>query len=292
MVDAGHFEKKTGRSRLVLMITAAMLVAALFLGGSVLFLVDRERGLVILKANQDPYKVRPSDPGGKKLDNLDSPVLGLLDPLDEKDTGREVLTPPETAPEPPPISLDGETTEDTSTDTADGPAATEEGGTVSADATTPETAPAAEDEDNVADTGGEEETEVASVEDDAASAEEPSEPAPGRSEVGEAGSSGGEIDDAVAQVSGARDAPADADGGYFVVQFAAFKSEKNATDTAAVLASKHASRLNGIGIGYLRRGEYWRVVTDPLSRPDASEMCSMFRSVGQDCIVKLVEPEQ
>ena len=284
MVDADEFEKRTGRSRLVLTISAALFVAVLVLGGSIVFLVDRESGLVILKADPDPYKVRPSDPGGKKLDNLDSPVLGLLDPLDEKETGREVLTPPESAPEPPPISVE-EDSAATSGEAA--PGAGDEADPASAP--DPEEEPQAGEEAPAPEPAKDDEKDVAVASADGSGEQSDA----GNAAPEDSGASGGEIDNAIAQIDDAPEATgASPDGTYFVVQFAAFKSEKNATDTAALLASKHASRLNGISIGYLQRGDFWRVVTDPLPRTDASEMCAMFRSVGQDCIVKLMEPDQ
>ena len=64
--------------------------------------------------------------------------------------------------------------------------------------------------------------------------------------------------------------PSDTYAPRFVVQFAAFKSETRAKNTAAVLATKHASRLKEITLGYMRRDNYWRVVTEPMPRADAS----------------------
>ena len=262
MVDAGHFGKRTGQSRLALTVAAALVVAGLVAGGAVLFLREHDRELVILKADQEPYKVRPSDPGGKKLENLDSPVLGMLDPLNDKDTGREVLTPPETAPEPPPISVD-------ETDAAS-PEATETA------------TPAENGEAAPSQPAGQEEP--AAV----ASAAEPESATPSSDEQSTPKAANNEIGEAVAQVTAPK-TPSEGGEPLFVVQFAAFKSEKNAASTAAVLASKHESRLGGVGIGYTQRGEFWRVVTDPLPRADASALCATFRSVGQDCIVKLMD---
>ena len=280
MFDAGFFGTRTGWSRLVVAVAAVAVVAALVAGGSALILRNHGGGLVILKADPEPYKTRPSDPGGKKLDNLDSPVLGMLDPLNEKDTGREVLTPAESAPEPPPISVDAAVAaspgaeegpapaEDSEAAPSEPPQADEPTAVASA-AETGETAPSTDEQPAP---GGEIKTE-----DTAAPAQA-------------TGASGDEIGDAVAQVTAPK--PPEGEGPFFVVQFAAFKSEKNATSTAAVLASKHASRLGGVGIGFTRRGEFWRVVTDPMPRAEASTLCEKFRSVGQDCIVKLMDQPQ
>ena len=77
-----------------------------------------------------------------------------------------------------------------------------------------------------------------------------------------------------------------------MVQFAAFKNETRAKNTAAVLATKHENRLGEVAIGYMKRDQYWRVVTEPMPRVDATALCRMFRSVGQDCITKLMETVQ
>ena len=86
-------------------------------------------------------------------------------------------------------------------------------------------------------------------------------------------------------------APADSDTPTFVVQFAAFKSEGRAKNTAAVLSAKHAERLGDLNIGYMMRDDFWRVVTEPLPRPEAIALCRNFRSVGQDCITKLLDKQ-
>ena len=86
-------------------------------------------------------------------------------------------------------------------------------------------------------------------------------------------------------------APADSDIPTFVVQFAAFKSERRAKNTAAVLSAKHAERLGDLNIGYMMRDDFWRVVTEPLPRPEAIALCRNFRSVGQDCITKLLDKQ-
>ena len=285
MVHAEGYEHRTNRSGLILTAIAAFVIAALVFGGSILFLMENDRDLVSLKADSEPYKVRPSEPGGLKLENLDSPVLGLLDPKSGEETGREVLTPPESAPELPPIAVDGKT--------AAAPDAT--GAAVPADGAADGKPPAGETPPAEA---AAPQAEKAAPPPQAAAA-----PAPGSAGKKPAGDqpSNKEIDAAVAQVAGTpkprpkaaqKIAVLPGDGPFFVVQFAAFKSERNASNTAAVLAAKHASRLDEVSIVYMQSGEYWRVMSEPLPRPEANDMCAMFRSVGQDCIVKLVESGQ
>lgn len=78
---------------------------------------------------------------------------------------------------------------------------------------------------------------------------------------------------------------------FYRVQLASFRNESKAMQTAAVLMDKHSSRLNDILIGVTvfdsgEDGMYWRVVTDPMPRLDAKKLCNIFKSVGQDCILR------
>lgn len=278
MVDT-YIEADPARPRLLMLLAGFILVVVVGAGVALTYLMDRNKELVILKAETEPYKVRPSDPGGLKLNNLDSPVMGLLDPLKDRDTGREVLLPPVTEPELPPIAV-AEPAEPTP---AAEPATLAETAVKSLTEEDTSPAPAAPETEALAETV----TQDLPPAEEAASSESTAEESAPES-----------IDAAVdkvllpeprPKVTPKRPSSNPDDLPSFVVQFAAFTSEKNATNTAAVLATKHSSRLNGITIGYMRNGKYWRVVTDPMPRADANSMCSMFRSVGQDCIVKLME---
>ena len=175
--------------------------------------------VVILRADNEEYKERVAEPGGKKVENLDSPVLSLIDSIIDNSSNREVLLPPDSEPEPPPISVD------------------DEKGVLTA------------------------------------------------------------IDDAIALILGDNQAPKKAttfalpedDATYFLVQFAAFKKEKSAADTAALLNKQHASRLGERVIGYMHSGNFWRVVTDFMTKKaEAVALCDKFVSVGQDCFVRTI----
>lgn len=312
MAEDDYFEEEEGRSSTTLVMALLILMVAVAAGAFFAFFMESENDPVIIKADKEPIRVRPSDPGGLKFNNLDSPVMGLLDPLSNQDTGREVLTPPETAPELPPITVEEPALASAETQpeveeqdpAADQPVSgqlvikplddpqpqslvPQQAGAAIQDPATPDTVPDAAPKPDatsveIADQGEGE----AVITDTAALNKAPIEET-------------GEIDGPVRKVLLPQPRPKitpkvlpDGDAPSFVVQFAAFKNEKNATNTAAVLANKHSSRLNDITIGYMKRGKYWRVVTDPMPRVDASALCSLFRSVGQDCIVKLLESPQ
>ena len=286
----------------LVLIGGGLVVASLTFGGAYLWLGGSSSNqLVVIKAPTTPVRVAPEDPGGLKLNSIDSPVMDLLvEQANQDEKNAEVLVPSESEPELPPIEVAPENPE---TDTADSnmddseQVATAESENITDDAEA-EVEPAVPEPVVSADAS----TEAASVtnQDDAPAADVKEEKTADQTD--QAKPSEDEIASAISSLSSDQPAPkpetpkivtpSDADAPRFVVQFAAFKSETRAKNTAAVLATKHASRLNEITLGYMRRDDYWRVVTEPMPRADATSLCRMFRSVGQDCITKLMEQPQ
>ena len=332
MSDQGQPSPKS-----ISLFTIILLVAGVTLSvvGITLWFVDgsRDTPLIILKAETTPFKIKPENPGGLTINSQNSPVMGLLDKPEEDQAGKEVLVPPESEPELPPIAVDenaalsgsdskAEKTEEPAESTGAVPEEKDESEkssdnqtasaassvnsenspkvdateTASATAETPVTENAKDSSDEVSENSAQSAGDQKPVEE--------SEPVPvDKPVVQQAENSEQEqaatpenIDDAVEAVLNAppqtlpKKRPRTVDGRpYFVIQFAAFKTEKSAKTTAALLSQKHAERLNGVELGHIKRGEYWRVVSDPMPRADAARLCSVFRSVGQDCITKLLE---
>ena len=238
---------KNSIKRRVYLITASIVIASIVIMTVIAGLFyETGKGVVLLKAGDEPYKIRPSDPGGLKLDNLDSPVLGLLD-KPKTQTEREVLRPPESEPELPPITI--ETTPDSDNASESLITTLEE---------QPET-PAQEEP--------QEEPEQEPEQEQAQEQPQLLPQLPPKDQEQE-------------QVSG------------FSVQFAAFRKEGNAIDAVALLANKHKDRLNGLALRHVKEGKFWRVITEVMPRAEASALCSRFRSVGQDCIIKPIEVSQ
>ena len=241
----------------------------------------------ILRADTEPYKVRPADPGGKKLDNLNSPMMGLLEKGDAVAEGTEVLLPPEEEPELPPIAVNPKD-DNIATIPENDLAAADDGPIDLAAPLTTETVAAepeiAQAEQPAETESNDEETVVETAPVEAVSSSEVAEAEQ------EATATVENIDDAVDVVLRPEPKPkirpvvATGDNTFFV-QFAAFRLEKSARETAALLTTKHAQRLDGMILGFMRRGSYWRVVSDPMPREDAAALCRVFVSVGQDCIV-------
>ena len=313
----------SGFSPLV-MIGGLVVVAGLAFGGAYLLLSGQSSDqLVVIKAPTTPVRVAPEDPGGLKLNSIDSPVMDLLvEQANQDEKNAEVLVPPVSEPELPPIDVDSPKDDPAAKDDAapkDNPAkdntpvdntpvleaitAAQDNASPPAETSTqPSTVQAepAQPKSSVDPANQDDQGDSAPV---AAASAEPVVTETKAAKTDESPEqSQDEIADAISSLSS--DQPVakpktpkivnttDNNAPSFVVQFAAFKSETRAKNTAAVLATKHASRLGEITLGYMKRDQYWRVVTEPMPRADATSLCRMFRSVGQDCITKLMEQPQ
>ena len=103
----GAILKKITSHPAVLLGIIFILLGLLIGGGLYIFKYDNDgSSLIILKASVEPYKIKPQSPGGLQLNSTDSPVLSFLDSDQGEGEGKlEVLRPPESAPEPPPIKV-------------------------------------------------------------------------------------------------------------------------------------------------------------------------------------------
>jgi len=312
---------------------AGILASVVLASAYLIFTFEEADQLVLIKAPLTPVRVAPEDPGGLKINSQDSPVMSLLDEANSGNSpnqeGAEVLVPPESEPELPPITLteDQGTSEQVKQD--ESVAAVTEGGQDKVEETSVAKQPSPEPVEAVATeaaTMPEPESPVknsentqtlASTETQPAVVETESKPEPSTApssatqdtqaekqandQATEQVAPENEITAAINNLPGVQPterpktpkiiAPADSDIPTFVVQFAAFKSEGRAKNTAAVLSAKHAERLGDLNIGYMMRDDFWRVVTEPLPRPEAIALCRNFRSVGQDCITKLLDKQ-
>jgi hypothetical protein len=229
----------------------AVLLGGIFFGGMLFYDRDIEQtDLVILEAPTDPIKIEPEDKGGKKVNSIDSPVLSLLDNVIKPEEGVETVLPPDTKPEPGPIDLTEEPEEAVTATTEDVQEA-EEQVEETAESTAPEE-PVTEESAPV---------ETTSAEEDAPEDID-------------------EITAAIDDLSGQDQQP-------YVVQFAALKDEEKAKTAAALLFTKHKSRLGGMTLTVTKGNDWWRVVVaETLSNADAIVLCDKFRSAGQDCVVR------
>ena len=215
--------------------------------------------LVIIKATDQSFKVKPVDAGGQKIKNQNSAVMDMLGDLNPTQDDVENLIPPTAAPELPATAL----TPDPVTETEAAPAPAAETAAVEE---TPEAVIVAKPKP-VAEVVKQDKTEQP-----AATAEQA---APKKKPI-----------------------VIDGDEPLYMVQLAAFRKPDIAAEQAGLLGSKHQSRLQGSELATMRidagdNGVFWRIVSEPLPRAAADGVCASLKRAGQDCILrKFVSPAQ
>lgn len=83
--------------------------------------------------------------------------------------------------------------------------------------------------------------------------------------------------------------------GTMRIQLAAFRDKGKAETAAALLSQKHKTRLNNyfLGVMSIKRqdgGIFWRVVSKPLSAAESRQICDALKRAGQDCIIRRLTP--
>lgn len=277
--------------------------------------------VIIIKAEEAPYKVIPTNPGGAKIKNTDSVFLNSLDTDTQTVEGGEQLLPEDPVPELPPIDITGDISEqDVNLSLSDNLGNEIDGREVAnnEDVVKIDELPKVDATNNVNDTKVEDievdndldvsETilnEQKSIIDQPVPVkitETPLEIEPetyAASDLSEDSVSADLSDNSVPSDSGVPipkagknlSRPDETKSAFYRVQLAAFKNEGKAMQVAALLMNKHSSRLDQISIGVTlhdagEQGIFWRVVTDPMPRANANKLCNTLKSVGQDCILR------
>jgi hypothetical protein len=319
--DAG---KKSGINWLALSLLSLLIAAAA--GAAYLYLPalmpQTSTDIVMIRAEEGPFKTKPVDAGGKIITNQDSKVMRMLGDLTPETEEVETLLPPSDAPELPPVAIEplpespqeletevasqssGESSGETSTVPELGTKT--ENGIKSGDKTGTETVTAtqladANVQNSVTDAGDAapeakngSETKDAPDAKDAAAPQNPEKPAktiiatPKPTKPKKPGSQ---------PITTSRVA-ADPNEPTYMVQLAAFRKEDIAAEQAGLLLKKHEKRLQGATLGTISidtgdNGIFWRVVSEPLPREAADTICASLKRAGQDCILrKFTSPSQ
>lgn len=236
--------------------------------------------VVLIKADPEPIKVKPADPGGAKIPHQETTVMGMIGGLAQSDENVEILRPPSVVPEMPPTKLpDAETADEpVAPESAAAPVGeiTEENG--SHDVSAPQAA-----DQPVGESGTQ-----------TAAAQQGESQASGEQQV--AGAGGAEGQNAAITVPTAKPKPpkrvaVEGDDPLYLVQLAAFRDAAKAREQAGLLNGKHKDRLDGAELGTMKHdngddGVFWRVVSEPLPRVEADRICSALKRAGQDCILR------
>jgi len=68
------------------------------------FLPEIKSDIIVIKADDAPFKIRPENPGGQTVDHQELLVVDILKNDTENDGGTETLRPGAPSPEPPPVT--------------------------------------------------------------------------------------------------------------------------------------------------------------------------------------------
>ena len=260
-------------------------------------LFEPSADVALIKADDAPFKVKPQDPGGIAIPHTETTVMGMIDDLRQPEDATEVMRPPSAVPEMPPTPVDesGEVTMAPEPQPAapvagaDAPSSGQSGNQSSgASKDTPAgmvsdaTAETAGDASSETANGGGSQLQTDSAADDAA-----------------AEANTGNVTTAMPQSKPAppKRVVVEGDEPLYVVQLAAFRKADTAREQAGLLAGKHKSRLDGAELGTMKTdtgddGIFWRVVTEPMARVDADQVCAALKRAGQDCILRKFEVDR
>ena len=242
-----------------------------------LFLPAADRSVAIIKADPEPFKIQPADKGGRTVDHQNLMVVDILKGETARQDQTEILRPGAASPEPPALAVD------TPDDNAIAAAPTA--------GDTPASAAIKEDDKPKADAAT-----VAAAPETATSAENPPlkpvatpNPAPVKKPAPDGKPVSG-ITKRVVVIEG--DAP------LYMIQLAAFRDQNKALEIVGILTEKHKKRLQSRQLETMRvdtgtNGVFHRVVSEPLPRDAADQLCAVLRRAGQDCFLrKYVPPKQ
>jgi hypothetical protein len=248
--------------------------------------------ITVVKAINEPIKVKPSNPGGETVDHQDLRVVDILKGGNKADDQTETLRPASPSPEPPPVAeaetaakaiLEAPVATSEDQSKADDKAvanSTNEVTKKSLSKLKPATKPVAKagtGKDAVGKDATEAETKsVASAKPTKLVA---AKPAAAKADVDTASN----IKKRVIVIEG--------DDPLYMIQLAAFRNAEKATEMAKILSQKHKSRLQDVDLETMSvdtgsNGVFYRIVSAPLPRPTADKICGVLRRSGQDCFLR------
>ena len=288
------------KNPLWLKLLAAGLVALVLVAAGIVmmpqFLQNPASEVVMIKADPRPFKEKPKDAGGMEIPHQDTTVMGMLtDLLPQKDEP-ERLRPPSVAPEMPPTPVTNDATPEVAKEPT--PVAVQAENAPDTNAVETQTANAESGTEVTSAGSGNKELNDISVADVTVA----DKTAAGASEKNDYGTYNGQDGNDAQQTTqavptpkpdaGKRPKTVPADGEpFYIVQLAAFRESGKAVEQAGLMSQKHNSRLNGATLGTMKvdtgdNGVFWRVVSEPLPRPDADTLCANLKRAGQDCILR------
>lgn len=242
-----------------------------------LFLPAADRSVAIIKADPEPFKIQPADKGGKTVDHQNLMVVDILKGETAREQQTETLRPGAASPEPPALAVD---TPDDKANTAPPTA----GDTTASVAGTQDDKP---------------KSDVTAV--DTASKTPPSAANPLPKPVAPPSSVPAKKPAPAAKPASGitkRVVVIEGDAPLYMIQLAAFRDQNKALEIVGILTEKHKKRLQSRQLETMRvdtgtNGVFHRVVSEPLPRDAADQLCAVLRRAGQDCFLrKYVPPKE
>ena len=251
--------------------------------------------ITVVKAIEEPIKVKPLDPGGEVVDHQDLLVVDILKGGNKPDDQTETLRPTSPSPEPPPVA-EAETAVKSVLET---PLATSENQSKTDDKAMANNSDAAAKEPAkeivkkplpkakpapkpvTKDAAGKDAT---GADTKTAANNKPTKPAAVKPAATKADKdTTSKIKKRVIVIEGNEP--------LYMIQLAAFRNAEKATEMAKILSQKHKSRLQNVDLETMSvdtgsNGIFYRIVSAPLPRPDADKICSVLRRSGQDCFLR------
>ncbi len=279
-------------SLLSLIIAAAASAAYLYLPA---LISETSTDIVMIRAEEGPFKTKPANPGGKIITNQDSKVMKMLSDLTPKMEEVETLLPPSAAPELPPVAVQKSAASEVQmTDNIEGETTSRASDKTNTKTKIETAATTAQNNGTLTQLSEiDEQDSSKKVGDSAPTETEPVVEKPAKTIVATPKPIKPENKSITKpRVTTSQNEPT------YIVQLAAFRKEDVAAEQAGLLLKKHEKRLQGATLGTTRietseNGIFWRVVSEPLLREAADTICASLKRAGQDCILrKVTSPSQ
>ena len=238
------------------------------------FLPAADRNVAIIKADPGPFKIQPADKGGKAVDHQDLMVVDILKGETTRQKQAETLRPGAASPEPPGLAVD--VPDDKANTAPPNPG--------------DKIATAVEKQDDKTKSG------ASAV--DAASKTPPSAAKPSLQPVVAPSSVPATKPVAAPKPASGitkRIVVIEGDAPLYLIQLAAFRDQNRALEITGILGEKHKKRLRSWQLETMRvdtgtNGVFHRVVSEPMPRDAADELCATLRRAGQDCFLRKYLP--
>ena len=242
----------------LVIVATILIIGVAFVSASYVMRLASDNGpvdVVVLKADETAYKVKPEVQENEKDDAAQSTVLDMLEDLKQNKGEVEIISLAPESPELPETSI--------------------------------------EKDDLVADQSENKQTNSeAKAEDAESAAAEVEEPAKDEAEQPTVTQTAKPVSRPLTKE--VVQEKARSEGPSMMVQLAAFRNQAKAQEQAALLTEKHRARLQGLSLGVMQidagnSGIFWRVITEPLPNEDARAICDGLKLAGQECILRKVD---